>query len=68
MLGTRDHRFTVDMIRPLYDAAAGPKRFWQIEGADHGVGVGIPESAGLDVYFDRIESFLDAAAPACLGR
>ncbi len=66
MIGTEDHRFPVEGQQEFYENAPGPKEFWEVEGASHGISdSGIPETVGLDTYFSRIKGFLADSAGGC---
>lgn len=69
MIGTEDHVFSVDDEHQIYENATGPKEFWEVQGAHHGIAdVGIPEHVGLNTYFGRLENFLVDSADGCAPR
>lgn len=66
MHGTEDDAFPLEDVRELYEAAPGPKELWVVDGASHGMGVGVAETATLAGYIEGIDTFLTAHAPGCL--
>jgi alpha-beta hydrolase superfamily lysophospholipase len=69
MIGTEDHVFSVEDERRVFDNAPGPKDFWEVQGAHHGIAdKGIPEHVGLTPYFGRLQGFLADQAQGCAGR
>jgi len=66
MIGTEDHVFSVEDEHQIYVNADGPKEFWEVQGAHHGIAdIGIPEHVGLTTYFGRLERFLIDSAGGC---
>ena len=66
MAATEDARFPPENVQPLVDAATGPKSFWILEGAHHGIAdIGVPEF-GLTDYFDHMDDFFSELAPGCV--
>ncbi len=66
MIGELDNKFPQSDLQDMYDAVAGEKELWIVEDARHGIAnVGVPE-AGLTPYFDKMRSFLQEKAPACI--
>lgn len=53
--GAEDELIAVERGRALFDAAAGPKEWWVVEGAGHN---DVIEAAGPAAYFDRVAAFL----------
>ena len=69
MIGTEDSAFSVEDQRRFYENAGGPKEFWEVQGAHHGIAdKGIPEHVGLTTYFDRLRTFLTDTAEGCPNR
>ena len=64
--GENDSTFSIEQSQSLYEAAAGPKRFWKIPDANHGLSEGTVETVGNDIYFERLADFLGELAPTCL--
>jgi uncharacterized protein len=63
--GTQDDAFPLESVERLYENAPGPKVMHVVEGALHGVGRGVPETAGLERYGAFIEDFLREQAAGC---
>ncbi len=53
--GTADHIVPIELGRELYDAANDPKRFYEIDGADHNDTFYV----GGRPYYDALKSFVD---------
>ncbi len=69
MIGTEDSVFSVEDQRQFLDNAGGPKEFWEVAGAHHGIAdKGIPEHVGLTSYFGRLSGFLQDTAGGCPAR
>ncbi len=69
MIGTEDHVFSVEDEHDVYETVQGPKEFWEVEGAHHGIAdIGIPEHVGLTTYFGRLKGFLADTAGGCTAR
>jgi pimeloyl-ACP methyl ester carboxylesterase len=66
-VGTEDKTLPPEDVRLIHDAAPGVKEFWLLDGAEHGVGYGVPETAGYGTYIGKIKTFLEVNAPECLG-
>lgn len=66
MIGTDDNLFPPADVRQLVDVVAGPTRYWELEGASHGIGsIGLPE-LGIPAYDQQLADFLTEQAPSCL--
>jgi fermentation-respiration switch protein FrsA (DUF1100 family) len=57
--GRADHTIPIQLGQALFNAAAEPKSFWVIAGADHN---DIVDSAGPE-YRKRLRSFYESLAP-----
>lgn len=69
MIGTEDHVFSVADQQALFENATGPKEFWKVTGAHHGISdKGVPEHVGLTTYFANIKDFLADKAGGCPAR
>lgn len=66
MSGTEDNFFPLEDELELYEGAVGPKNFWAVEGARHGISTGGVPEAGLTQYYEAMSGFLDEHAPSCL--
>ncbi len=66
MVGEEDNFFPVEDAQEIYDAAAGPKEWWVVPGAKHGISNGGVPEAGLTPYFDELRTFFEQTAPGCL--
>lgn len=66
MRGSQDTEFSAADEQKVYDACPSTdKVFWTVDGAQHGVGRGVPE-AGLDAWKAQMHDFLASHAPECL--
>ena len=66
MIGTNDIKFTLDDQREVFRGITGPKELWTLDGVNHGIANGgIPE-AGLTAYQEKMQTFLESNASACL--
>ncbi len=69
MIGAADTACSVEDEYQFYENAGGPKEFWEVPGAHHGIAdKGIPEHVGLTTYFDRMRTFLTDTAEGCPSR
>lgn len=64
--GTDDPLFPIESVEVLYENAPGPKVMHIVEGARHGLGDGIPETAGFEEYARLLDEYFADQGSACL--